>query len=71
MKGSDPAQLVRPDAHLAHPSRRPADLQTELVEHPGHGVVDDVVDRAGMVVEGWQRRHDERPHTASVNMFSR
>ena len=39
------------------PSQRGADVvQTELVEHPRHGVVHDVVDRAGRVVEGRQRR---------------
>ena len=63
--------LVRSHSHLAHPSRRPTDLQTELVEHPGDGVVDDVVDRAGMVVEGRQRRHDDAPMRASFSMFSR
>src|SRR4030095_13238138 len=44
------------------PPRGAPNLQSELVEHPGDGVVDDVVDRAGVIVEGGQGRHHESAH---------
>ena len=46
------------------PSGGAAAIRVEEVEDPPDGVIDEVVDRAGLVVKGGDGRRDDRPHAA-------
>ena len=54
--------VARADAHLARPPVRARHLDPELIQHPRHGVIDHLVERARVDVERRHRRQDDRPH---------
>ena len=54
--------LVFADAHLAGPADGAWNVDPERIEHARDGVIDDVVDRARVIVKGGHRRKDHGAH---------
>jgi len=49
------------------PSLKQVEVNIELVEDPGDGLVDHIVEGLRKVVEGWDRRKDDRAHARQRN----
>src|SRR5215470_18245251 len=57
---------LRRGVHLAVPALLERRRDAELVEHARDDVIDDVVDRLRMIVEGRQRRQHGHAHTGKL-----